>query len=306
MSFKTILDELAPMLLALYEDSQQMIAIYDDKDVLRYANPAFIKAVDTEPNGHSTWADMMRANYAFERGALINTDNFEHWLASAISRRGKQPFRAFEADLRDGRWIWMTETVNADGWMLNIASDITNLKQSERELRQAHTMALRASQTDALTGISNRRHIMLLLEEALNTAAQTDDTLCIAVLDLDYFKRINDNYGHEAGDTVLCHFAKLLQASSRRQDGCGRMGGEEFMMVLPGVSLAQAQGIMQRLLDKVRLARPLVDFPEQGFKTSIGLAMARKNETVSAILRRVDAALYAAKAAGRDRLMLAD
>jgi diguanylate cyclase len=306
MNFKSILDELTPMLLALYEDSQLLVAIYDDKDILRYANPAFIKAVDTEPNGHSTWADMMRSNYAFERGAVINTDNFEHWLASAMSRRGKQPFRAFEADLRDGRWIWMTETVNADGWMLNVASDITNLKQNERELRQAHTIALRASQTDVLTGISNRRHIMQLLEQALKESAERDESLCVAMFDLDYFKSINDKFGHDIGDAVLCDFAKLLQASSRRQDGCGRIGGEEFMLVLPGVSLSLAQGIIERLLDIVRASVPVNKKPALRYKTSVGLAGARKGENMASIMRRADMALYAAKAAGRDRLELAD
>jgi diguanylate cyclase len=299
-------DKLSPLLLSFYENSRQLIAIYNDKDVLCYANATFIKALYTEPNGHSTWADMMRANYTYERGAVIKTDNFEYWLASAMSRRGKQAYRAFEADLSDGRWIWMTETVNADGWLLNTATDITELKQSERELRQAHVMALRASQTDALTGISNRRHILMLLNQTLLACNDSNETMCLAVFDLDYFKLINDAYGHDAGDKVLCNFAKLLQTSSRRQDGCGRIGGEEFMLILPGVELNHAQTIVARLLDLVRQSRPLTERPEFSYKTSAGLAIAHKNESAQTLLQRADAALYVAKAAGRDCMALAD
>jgi diguanylate cyclase (GGDEF)-like protein len=301
-----IQDDTAAMLLALHEHSPQLLALFDAQDVLRYANPAFCAAFAAQPDGRCTWTEMMRTSHAQGRGSVVHAADFEAWLASALSRRGKQLFRAFEADLCDGRWIWMTETVHANGWMLCLASDITGLRQDGRALRQAHDLALRAAQTDALTGLSNRRHVLQQLDLALQQGQRgkraPDGALCVAALDLDHFKRINDSLGHAAGDLVICDFARHLQASTRREDGCGRIGGEEFMLLLPGVTLETACAIVQRLLEQVRRARPLPNQPERGYTASAGLAMAQPQDSAADLIRRADEALYAAKAAGRDRL----
>jgi diguanylate cyclase (GGDEF)-like protein len=295
---------LADILLQAHEHSPLMVALFDARDVLIYANKSFRKAYAVEPDGQLTWAGMMRDNHAHGRGAAIETDNIDAWLASVTSRRGKQPYRAFEADLCDGRWVWMTETTQPHGAMLCIASDITTLRQSSRSLRQAHFKALAAAHTDSLTGLSNRRHGLQLLR---NELAQSEHwPMCVAALDLDHFKRINDQQGHAAGDAVICDFARLLQAGSRREDGCARLGGEEFLLILPAAGLAQAGAIVERLLARVRLSRPLPDQPELSYSCSVGLAQAVWGETAEALLKRADAALYRAKAAGRDRISIAE
>lgn len=291
---------LAETLLDLQEDSQLLVALFDAQDVLRYANKAFRQAYHAEPDGRLNWADMMRACHRDGRGAVIEAEDIEAWLASVISRRGKLAYRAFEVDLSDGRWIWVTETSQLHGWMLLVASDITCLRQDSRSLRQAHAKALAAAQTDPLTGLSNRRHGMQLLQGAL--AHSETWPLCVAVLDLDDFKRINDELGHIAGDLVICDFARQLQASIRREDGCARIGGEEFLLILPAAAGAQAGAILERLLGRVRRARPLPDHPERGYTCSVGLAEAVWGEAADDLLQRADAALYQAKAAGRDRV----
>ena len=294
----------AEILFTLQEDSPVLVAMFDEKDVLRHANRAFRQAYKVEPDGRLTWADLIRGNHARGEGALIETDNIDDWLASASSRRGKLPYRAFEADLCDGRWLWMTETVHANGWMFCVASDITTLRQDSRSLRQAHAKALAAAQTDALTGLSNRRHGMQLLQNALaNTEAWP---LCVASLDLDLFKHVNDSLGHAAGDAVIRDFARQLQACIRREDGCARIGGEEFLLILPAAGVGQAGAVLERLLGRVRLSRPLPDHPEQGYTFSGGLAQAVWGETADTLLKRADAALYRAKDAGRDRIERAD
>ncbi|MBT9492401.1 MAG: GGDEF domain-containing protein [Paucibacter sp.] len=295
---------LADTLLQVHEQSPLLVALFDAQDILIYANKAFRQAYTVAPDGRLTWADMMRDNHAHGRGAAITTDNIDAWLASVSSRRGKLPYRAFEADLCDGRWIWMTETTQLQGCMLCIASDITDLRQSSRSLRQAHVKALAAAQTDSLTGLSNRRHGLQLLSTGL--ARSEHWPICIAALDLDYFKQINDSLGHDAGDMVLCDFARLLQAGSRREDGCARIGGEEFLLILPAAGLPQAKAIVERLLARVRLSRPLPDQAERGYSCSVGLAEATWGESAEALLKRADAALYQAKAAGRDRIAIAD
>jgi len=288
--------------LALLQASGLIVGIFDGQDILRFANPGFIDAYHVRPDGHSTWVDLMRGNYQRQRGTAVDAKDFEAWLTSARSRRGKKPFRAFESNNHDGRWIWMTETTLDNGWMLCVASDITALNEDGRSLRQTRDQALRAAQTDALTGISNRKHMTQQLDQLLAQA----QPFALVLLDLDHFKRINDQYGHPAGDEVLCDFARHLQASTRRGDGCGRVGGEEFVLLLPGVDAAQAQAIVLRLLERVRTARPLPAIPALRYSTSAGLALHRPGEDLAQLYQRADRALYRAKSAGRDRLDLDD
>lgn len=300
-------ESLAEVMLSLQQDSQLLVALFDADDMLRHANPAFRMAYKLESDAALCWADIMRANHRHGQGAVIEADDIEAWLASAASRRGKQAYRAFEADLWDGRWIWMTETRHGDGWLLCVASDITGLRQDSRALRQAHAKAVRAANTDALTGLGNRRHALQLLQQALTQSESWP--LCAVMLDLDHFKAINDELGHAAGDLVIRDFARHLQASIRREDGSGRLGGEEFLLILPSAGRGQATAIVERLLARVRQARPLsahAEHGQRGYSCSAGLAEAQWGETAEALLRRADAALYRAKAGGRDRLVVDD
>ncbi|MDM4768221.1 sensor domain-containing diguanylate cyclase [Pelomonas sp. SE-A7] len=287
-------------LLALHEAGPNPAALFDVNDVLRWANKAFCEAFKVQPDGRLGWADMVRANHASGQGAVIETDDIEAWLAATGTRRGKLPYRAFESDLADGRWLWVSETLLPDGWMLLLAMDITALRQDARSLRQAHVKALRAAETDSLTGLANRRQGMKLLQQALGAADQWP--LSIAMLDLDHFKQVNDQLGHAAGDQVLVDFARQLLAGTRREDGCVRLGGEEFLLILPAAALGQAGVIVERLLAKVRLSRPLAEQPEFGYRCSGGLVEARWGESAEALLKRADEALYRAKAQGRDRV----
>lgn len=288
---------------SLLSQSQVMVGVFDEHDRMQWANDAFCEALAIAPGLRPTWAEMMRHSYIHRQGPLINTDDFEAWLGSAASRRGKQPFRQFEADLCDGRWILMTETVDARGCMLCVAMDVTELARDHRDLRVERDQAERASLMDALTGIGNRSFVMTQLQQRL--AAPLAQPLCIVMADLDHFKHMNDGFGHAAGDTVLRDFAQRLQAGLRRGDACGRVGGEEFMVLLQGLSLVEAQQVMQRLLEAVRASRPLQDHPEVGYRVSMGLAQALPGESAQALLSRADTALYQAKRQGRDQCVLA-
>ena len=130
-------------LLSLQADSLVLSAAYDEHDILRYANKSFRSAYHLEPDEQLSWGAIMRRNYEAGLGTVLTTDNFDDWLVSTQSRRGKVAFRAFETDLVDGRWLWMTETVQPNGWMLCIASDITQLRPDDRRLRQDRDLALR-------------------------------------------------------------------------------------------------------------------------------------------------------------------
>lgn len=245
----------------------------------------------------------MRRNHALGLGTVISVPDFEAWVVSAQSRRGKVPFRAFETDLVDGRWLWMTETVNRSGWMLCIANDITHLRADERTLRQDRDLALKASQTDELTGISNRRYMMTQLEAMICSQPQDGPVSgCISILDIDFFKGINDLYGHQTGDEILLDFARRVHPIVRRHDCFGRIGGEEFMLIFPETTLAEGEWIVARVLETVRTARPLLSVPLFSYTCSAGIAALQPGETAKEIYSRADAALYDAKHSGRDRM----
>ena len=294
----------------LMDGTDVMVAVYDQDDRLRFANAAFRAAWHIADEEHPLWPDLMRRNFAARRGTVIAAEDFEAWLRSVTGRRGRTGFRAFETDLHDGRWLWMTETMHADGWMLCVASDITSLRPDERELRQARDMAIKASETDDLTGIASRRFVMSKLDALVKTTSaappaptgQIASVGCIAVLDIDNFKYINDRFGHSIGDAVLKNFAATIQRLVRKTDVLGRVGGEEFVLVLPNTTTWEAEAILSRMLTEVRQSRPVREQASFRYTFSAGLAGARAGDDPADLYRRADLALYAAKMRGRDQI----
>jgi diguanylate cyclase (GGDEF)-like protein len=295
----------APDMAALLQGSGVLLGVFDRHDRLQHANAAFLQAYGI-PDGHQpTWAELLRHNHLHQRGVIIVTDDFEAWLASARSRRGQQPFRAFETDLWDGRWLWMTETTQPDGSMLCIASDITQLKASEHAMRHARDQAVIAANTDALTGIGNRRYVLGKLDEMLHGLRSPADELSVVVADLDHFKRINDRLGHAVGDVVIQDFAARSQQLLCASGSVGRVGGEEFMLLLPACGADQAEHVIEQLHAQVRQARPVPARPDCSYTFSAGIAHARIGDSMETVFRRADLALYEAKLAGRNRSMCA-
>lgn len=295
----------ALQLLRMQEEAPVAMALFDADDRLRWANTAFCSTYGVSADEQITWADMMRRCYAAGEGALIETDDIEGWLLRVSTRRGKVPFRAFETDMCDGRWLWMTETLDANGWMMCVASDISAMRAGERGLRQERDGALRAALTDGLTGISNRAHILQQLHSCLKLQQLGRKPCGIVMMDLDHFKMVNDTYGHHNGDVVLKHFASTVFGTLRRLDGFGRMGGEEFMLLLPETDPQQMSAIVGRILELVRQSRPLPDQPDFRYTCSAGLLLLTPELTVEAAYKLADAALYAAKKAGRNQFMWA-
>lgn len=286
---------------ALMQGSGVLMSLFDAQDRLQQANAAFLQTYHVRLDSAPTWAQMLRDNYTQRRGVVIATSDFDTWLASAQSRRGQQPFRAFETDLWDGRWLWMTEAMQPNGGMLCIATDITQLKASEHAMRHARDQAIVAANTDALTGIGNRRYVLERLDQMLHALLSPADQLSVVVADLDHFKRINDSLGHPAGDAIIRDFATRSQLLLRASGTVGRVGGEEFMLLLPACGSDQAEHIIEQLHVQVRQARPLPTQADCSYTFSAGIAHARAGESLEAVFRRADHALYQAKEAGRNR-----
>ncbi|MFN7102083.1 MAG: GGDEF domain-containing protein [Pseudorhizobium sp.] len=292
-------------MVQLLEDTDVLIGVFDENDRLRFANRGYRAAWFVGHDEMPLWSQMMRRNHLAGRGTVISSGDFETWLHSTMGRRGKIGFRAFETDLHDGRWLWMTETTQQNGWMLCVASDITSVRVEERALRQDRDHAIKVAQTDELTGISSRRFVMERLRELTATAGEgRSDVGCVAVLDIDNFKYINDRFGHATGDAVLKDFAVTVQRLLRKTDTLGRVGGEEFILVLPHTSLLEAEAVIDRMLAAVRQSRPLPQELSFRYTFSAGLAGVQQGDDANEVYRRADLALYAAKMRGRDQIAL--
>lgn len=161
---------------------------------------------------------------------------------------------------------------------------------------------------DALTGLFNRRYVVEFLDKAVSSASRHHRPLSVLMLDVDGFKAFNDRYGHESGDTILRCLGKFLQQHSRREDIASRYGGEEFVLVLPEVSLSVAVAHAEQLRATMREALARDSVPGYLLPTiSIGVSSSPEHGTsAQALLRAADAALYRAKNEGRDRVVTAE
>jgi len=184
--------------------------------------------------------------------------------------------------------IWMTPVVGSIGFLLMC---------NERLMRVTRTLA----ETDALTGISGRRTILQRSENALRDAERSGRPMSVLMIDADHFKCVNDQHGHEAGDAVLVELVQRLRAVLRSHDVIGRMGGEEFLVLLPDTGERAALEVAERLLAAMRVAPIRHNGISVTMTLSVGVASLHVHDAnLDALIRRADAALYAAKAAGRD------
>lgn len=162
--------------------------------------------------------------------------------------------------------------------------------------------------TDPLTGVYNRRYANIHLDAMIEQAREKGTDLAVMLLDLDRFKDVNDTHGHAAGDAVLKEFANRLGENVRSMDLVARMGGEEFMVVMPEVSPDLAAEIAERVRQKTEAPAFQIDDDGQLLQVtvSIGFAVLEHSESVFEIVKRADEALYASKNGGRNRVTLAD
>lgn len=208
---------------------------------------------------------------------------------------------------------WYQVKSRALGWsdgsivQQSVRVDITELKEAQSELAEAHaTMALHnkklehVSATDRLTGLANRLRLDEVMAKACKKAAKNKTPLSIAILDIDHFKSVNDTYGHQTGDVVLQQLSGILKDGVRGADTPGRWGGEEFLIIMPGLALDDAIYQADTLRQKIENH----DFPEVGQKTaSFGVAQLDTDESIASLIKRADDALYRAKETGRNRVI---
>jgi diguanylate cyclase (GGDEF)-like protein len=193
--------------------------------------------------------------------------------------------------------------------LLRIQSLQASLEQREKELSVANAQLLVMSSTDALTGVANRRSLEERLHDMWEHSQRLHEPLSLVMCDIDHFKHVNDDYGHQAGDAVLQQFAKLLQDEAREIDKVGRYGGEEFVLLLPGTVLDAAVTFAERIRERVeKYAFTFEDGQSLHRTMSCGVA-AWPHPRVGdqdALIKAADDALYVAKETGRNRVVRFD
>jgi two-component system cell cycle response regulator len=205
------------------------------------------------------------------------------------------------AGLRGGAHDYLKKPFEPAELLARVSSAV-HVKQLQDQLLERNVELERLSRTDALTGLYNRWHLVDELARQRKTADRHREPLAVILFDIDHFKRINDTYGHPAGDLVLCEFARRLPEELRAGDVAGRWGGDEFLVVMPRTDIEGAAAAAER----IRLATANTPVLAAGQPITVtvsgGCAVGPSNDT-DELIKTADAKLYQAKAAGRNRII---
>jgi two-component system cell cycle response regulator len=221
-------------------------------------------------------------------------------LAIADVENNTRLVRGLEIGVND----YLTRPIDKHELLARVRTQIRKRRYTER-LRDNVQMSIEMAITDALTGLYNRRYMETHVSTLVEQAAVRGKPLTILVLDIDYFKSINDSWGHDAGDDVLREFALRIRKSIRGIDLACRYGGEEFVIVMPETDLAVATMVAERLRRRIAGEPFPIQRGDRNIEVtiSIGIAALGQGEDAAAVLKRADQALYRAKRDGRNRVV---
>jgi diguanylate cyclase (GGDEF)-like protein/PAS domain S-box-containing protein len=275
----------------VFEKADTGILVLDENGTVQSCNPSFTRILG--PEVATTGASL--AALLAPHGPLVAG------LIAESFESGEPRDADLEVEVRNRGRIWVELSVNPLGPSLlqGLVNDITERKRAESA---AHELAVR----DPVTGLLNRRGLDNALNTVLQSAIAESRQLALLLVDLDHFKAVNDTYGHAAGDVVLREVGAVLGQCVRRTDIVGRTGGDEFVVLLPGIEGPyKAEEIAANII--AGLSKPIAvgDGKFAHIGASIGISLTGvTREPASALLRRADLAMYAAKQAGRGRALL--
>jgi len=284
---------------SLFENVSEGIFIAQLDGQFLDVNPALARIV-----GQQTPAEFLRAQQEDFWWPFVDEEEHER-LFGALAAHGQVTHLQLRLRRRNGELIWVEVNAHASpdphhaiATVEGVLSDITERKRILEELRHLATV-------DGLTGLYNRRHFMELCERELHRARRYRLEAALLMMDADLFKTVNDTHGHDVGDEVLRVIARLAQRQMREVDIIGRLGGEEFAVLLPQTGLEAALGTAERLRQAIaQTALPLTTGRMLRFTVSIGVsAGAVQTLTLQDLLKIADRALYLAKERGRNQVV---
>lgn len=303
---------LAEQFRAVVENVDKVIFRIDRASRWTYLNPAWESItglpVDTCLDHH--WA---------ERMATTTPGEIDAWAKPILSGEIDQSRRLvrFETGTQGVRWMELSLQALRDGAGVAIGAtgtmrDVDDRKRLEDHVllakRQAEERARESAlmaATDELTGLANRRAFSRHLEQMLDALGTGEEHLALAVFDADLFKAVNDAHGHAVGDRVLQRVASRSLGIVRSRDVVGRLGGEEFGILMPGATIEAAHAVAERLREAIQAESHEGEEALPGITISIGIAAARRGQKADEVSLEADRALYAAKRAGRNCVQIA-
>jgi len=301
------------LLVAAFDNLPIGVAVFDQRDRRVWSNRFLDRLIPSEPQGqprHASHQDMLR------REREIGVQPFAahappQFGGSQDGTRTSPQDHAVLLHYPGDRWIQGLVAGSESGITVVARADVTELVRAQMQANEANEKLVQQSATDGLTGITNRRRFDETLGVEWLRAARAGTCLSLLMVDIDYFKRFNDHYGHVAGDECLRRVARLLQACVRRAgELVARYGGEEFVVLLPGANIGQAEELAQRCLEGIaKIALPHASSPTAGHVTcSIGIAHVYPSAAhdAASLVNAADTAMYRAKTAGRARYEVAD
>ena len=287
-----ILREREKQYRAFFENNHAVMLLVDPQtgDIVD-ANPAA-----SEFYGYSV--DAMRTMTSAEISALSEKEIFEEMFRARQEKRAYFLFKHMLAsgDVRDVEVYSGPIMVRGNQLLYSVIHDVTDRVRLSAEMERLAT-------TDSLTGAANRHQFFTMAEGEFSRALRYEHPLTVFMLDIDYFKSINDTYGHNAGDAVLRALSTMVVATLRDPDVFGRLGGEEFAAVLPETDIDGGLQVAERLRDALGKLKVEVKGEMISFTASIGVsAMQPEDKLIEDVINRADEALYKAKRMGRNRV----
>jgi len=334
----TVSESTRSLLFDALNSMEEGLVVYDADGCLQACNQAFLDmygyaADEAVPGVHYRELgeiDILRGN------VVVGDEEGGDYLERKTEYR-KTLIGSFTIKLQDGRWIRTTDRVMPDGGFVSVHVDVTDLKLAQENMRNAQAEAKRheselarlndnleqqvsertselevarmaaerLARTDSLTSLKNRRAFFESSVSIHNSSVRFNRPYAVIMIDIDEFKAVNDSYGHLMGDKVVCALAQTLEKLSRNVDVAGRIGGDEFAIVLPESSAQEVIGLAERVRKQFSSIRIPYRKQEYSFTVSIGIAESLASDTrIEEALSRADNALYQAKSSGRNRVML--
>ncbi|MDP5031121.1 MAG: diguanylate cyclase [Paraglaciecola sp.] len=288
--------------------SSEAYGIFNGEDHLIGCNHAFANLFGDSPDAflNRHFDDLVRNAFRKQHGIKIDSGDVEQFIDMTKTRRRSAAYRVFEVDMLDGLWFLFSEQTLANGDMLIHARDITKQKKNEFELHAKSSKLRKLALTDELTQIANRRSFINSVNAEISRCSRNKAKMAFLLLDIDYFKNVNDTYGHLAGDAVLINITQLITVLLREYDVFGRLGGEEFGIFLADTDLNTATEIAQRIREKIQQHVIEIDHQKMSVTVSIGIALLNQATKFETLYKRADVALYQAKNGGRNKVVVSD
>ena len=286
----------------LMEREQQYRAFFENNHaIMILADPKTGKVVDANPAATSFYGYSREEMQGLSMSRINALSEEEVFKEMELAREEKRAYFILKHSLADGS-VRDVEVysgpimVQGSQLLYSVIHDVTSRIRLENEMKTLAT-------TDALTGVDNRHQFFSLGSRELSRALRYKKPLSLLMLDIDYFKSINDTYGHQAGDEVLRELARTASSLLRETDVFGRLGGEEFAVVLPETGLKLGMEVAERLRSGLAEARVEFEGRQISFTVSIGATLARRSDrAIEDVIKRADEALYKAKRMGRNRV----